>query len=284
VPVDLLRQHGSWERGFLTSLAEPRARARTPPSDAAGSAAGAAPLPWTLEEMRARPEEFRKLLQRSVLGGCCVEVGHGQAAGMAGPRQWAAGKAVCARTHSLLTDEACYSGYGVCIRQSSLIQQAVCSPPTAAAAAPTCCSTLPCLQMRGVIMLEAPEDAQHIEVRKLRFESFVKRYFLHYVYSDGEVEGDAGQTKREDVRQPLQPQKVHKARHGGRAKGRAAAGGLPGMVGTQALLLRGRPNHYGSGAPHEALFEGFFLDAATAKQYIALYRAEAGCASEAWVG
>lgn len=47
------------------------------------------------------------------------------------------------------------------------------------------------------------------------------------------------------------------------------------MKGTQAAMLRGRPSHYGSCATHEALYEGFFLDPSAARQYVALWAAEA---------
>jgi hypothetical protein len=207
-------------------------------SAAAAAAAALPPGPsWTLEELCARPEEFRRQLQLGVLAGCCVEV---RCEGLG---------------TGLSTSPAC-AAVGVPMRAL---------PPAL---------SLP--QVRGVVMLEVPEDEAHVEARQLRFESIAKRYFLHFVYSDGEGDGEDAAAVA-TAAAAAKPAKASRWRRGGGGGGGAAGGGmLPGMVGAQAALLRAPAAHYGGGAPYEALFEGFFPDLGAAKQYIALFRAEAG--------
>jgi hypothetical protein len=121
-------------------------------------------------------------------------------------------------------------------------------------------------------MLEAPEDAQHMESRTLRFESATKRYYLHYVHSDAEAGSREDGGEGADV-----DSKRVGGKGGGLGWGRGRRGARqPALVGTQALLRKERLTHYGGGAPHEALFEGFFLEAAAARQYAALFASEAG--------
>lgn len=127
-------------------------------------------------------------------------------------------------------------------------------------------------------------DITHAQERRLRFESATKRYHLHFVYSDGEGGEDTNDSSTAAAAAGGKRGWGGKGGGGG-AKGGAKGGGGAGgrgagagqqLVGTAALLMRGRPCHYGSTAPHEALMEGFFLEASAAKQYIALYKGEVG--------
>jgi hypothetical protein len=102
-------------------------------------------------------------------------------------------------------------------------------------------------------------------VRKVRFEAATKRYYLHYIFSGPQPAAAAG-----DQASPGQKSKA------GGARGRGGKGSLPAMMGTREAMLKTRPAHYGTAAPHEALFEGFFLDPGTARQYSALWTGEYG--------
>jgi hypothetical protein len=132
-------------------------------------------------------------------------------------------------------------------------------------------------------MLEAPEDAQNIDSRKLRLESATKRYYLHYVYGEPDT-ADALGSSTDDGGGSAAAGKGGKRPGGAGGKGgRGGAGARPaplgkpaGMLGTQELAARGRPTHYGCSAPCEALFEGYFTEPGAARQYIELFKSEVG--------
>ncbi|WIA30633.1 hypothetical protein OEZ86_000711 [Tetradesmus obliquus] len=167
-----------------STAAAAAAAAGMPPAGSAGglgaaAAGGADGGLWTLADMTARPDEFRKALSRAVLAHKCVE-------------------------------------------------------------------------LRAVLMLEAPADAAHLTERKLRFEVAVKRYVFHF-----------WPTVESSTEQPTAA-----AGKPGKAKAKAKTASSYSATPPQQQVA-----HYGS-TPHEALYEGYCLDPTAAKQYVALFHAD----------
>jgi len=131
-----------------------------------------------------------------------------------------------------------------------------------------------------------PSNPCSIQTHKLRFESATKRYYLHYTYG----EADSDDTQTPTAAPVAGASSAPSGKSNATAKPAAAAamkgkrGGGPGGVGgsamfgtQQALMMKGKVmSHYGCGAAHEALYEGFFLDAGAARQYMALFKSESG--------
>eukprot|EP00775_Hariotina_reticulata_P008243 gene8243-8433_t len=110
------------------------------------------------------------------------------------------------------------------------------------------------LEVSAVVLLDAPRDTQHLQERCLRFEMAVKRYCFHFwCTSDSSTEMI-----------PPAGSGPHTAQAGSSGKSSTTY---------SSRKLQAEVTHYGS-SPYEALYEGYFMDLAAAKQYLQLFHQE----------